>query len=127
MTADPDSSMAEASSAPAISRDWRLVALIGCVCFPASFALFHYVVPLGAWVAAAPELLVSAFGAGLTTLAGDARSPASCITRRMHVDNLRMRVAINNMSQGLCMFDRNERLVVCNRRYMEFTNSPTTS
>jgi len=37
-----------AASAPEISRDWRLVALIGCVCFPASFALFHYVVPLGA-------------------------------------------------------------------------------
>jgi len=30
-----------------------------------------------------------------------------------------MRVAINNMSQGLCMFDGNERLVVCNQRYME--------
>lgn len=28
----------------------------------------------------------------------------------------RMRVAINNMSQGLCMFDGNERLVVCNQR-----------
>ena len=31
------------------------------------------------------------------------------------VDNERMRVAINNMSQGLCMFDGNERLVICNR------------
>ena len=30
-----------------------------------------------------------------------------------------MRVAINNMSQGLCMFDGNERLVVCNQRYKE--------
>ena len=30
-----------------------------------------------------------------------------------------MRVAINNMSQGLCMFDGNERLVICNQRYME--------
>ena len=35
-----------------------------------------------------------------------------------------MRVAINNMSQGLCMFDRNERLVVCNRRYMELYQLP---
>src|SRR5665811_439169 len=63
VTADPGTTMA-AASAPEISRDWRLVALIGCVCFPASFALFHYVVPLGAWVAAAPELLVSALCAG---------------------------------------------------------------
>jgi len=36
--------------------------------------------------------------------------------------NLRMRVAVNNMSQGLCMFDGNERLVVYNRRYMEMYN-----
>ena len=30
-----------------------------------------------------------------------------------------MQVALNNMSQGLCMFDRNERLVLCNQRYIE--------
>src|SRR5262249_51086675 len=27
--------------------------------------------------------------------------------------------ALNNMSQGLCMFDAEARLVVCNRRYIE--------
>ena len=122
MTADPGTTMA-ASSAAIFSRDWRFVALIGCVCFPASFALYHYVVPLGAWVAAAPEPLVSAIGAGLTTLLA-MLAAAIGITRRMHVDNRRMRVAINNMSQGLCMFDRNERLVVCNRRYMELYQLP---
>ena len=37
-----------------------------------------------------------------------------------------MRVALNNMSQGLCMFDRNERLVVCNQRYIELYRSPPT-
>ena len=122
MTADPGTTMAAASAA-IFSRDWRFVALIGCVCFPASFALYHYAVPLGAWVAAAPELLVSAFGAGLTTLLA-MLAAAIGITRRMQVDNRRMRVAINNMSQGLCMFDRNERLVVCNRRYMDLYQLP---
>src|ERR1039458_9010676 len=120
--ADPGTTMA-AASVPEISRDWRLVALIGCVCFPASFALFHYVVPLGAWVAAAPELLVSAFCAGLTTVLAMLLAGIS-IARRMQVDNKRMRVAINNMSQGLCMFDRHERLVVCNRRYMDLYQLP---
>ena len=43
----------------------------------------------------------------------------SVLARKLWLDNLRMRVAINNMSQGLCMFDGNERLVVCNQRYME--------
>ena len=46
------------------------------------------------------------------------------VSRRMQVDNRRMRVAINNMSQGLCMFDADERLVVCNRRYMDLYQLP---
>jgi len=46
------------------------------------------------------------------------------IARRMHADNQRMAIAINNMSQGLCMFDRNERLVICNRRYMNLYQLP---
>ncbi len=122
MTADPGTTMA-AASVPEIPRDWRLVALIGCVCFPASFALFHFVVPLGAWVAAAPELLVSALCAGLTTVLAMLIA-GILITRRMQIDNIRMRVAINNMSQGLCMFDGDERLVVCNRRYMDLYQLP---
>ncbi len=35
-----------------------------------------------------------------------------------------MRVALNNMSQGLCMFDGHERLVVSNRRYAEMYALP---
>ncbi len=111
-----------ATSASEISRDWRLVGLSGCVCFPASFALFHFVVPLGAWAASDPELMVSA-AAGLTTLLAMLVA-AIGVSRRMQLDNLRMRVAINNMSQGLCMFDADERLVVCNRRYMDLYQLP---
>ena len=32
--------------------------------------------------------------------------------------NLRIDAALNNMSQGLCMFDREEKLVICNDRYL---------
>src|SRR6266852_847911 len=32
--------------------------------------------------------------------------------------NARVDAALNNMSQGLCMFDQEERLVVCNERYL---------
>jgi len=110
--------MAEASSAQEVSRDWRFIALIGCACFPASFALFHFFVPLGALVASAPELAVSAFAAGLTTVLAMLFAGV-VLTRRMQVHNFRMRVALNNMSQGLCMFDSHERLVVCNQRYKD--------
>ncbi|EJW13216.1 diguanylate cyclase/phosphodiesterase [Rhodovulum sp. PH10] len=33
--------------------------------------------------------------------------------------HLRLVAAVDNMSQGLCMFDRDERLVLCNARYRE--------
>src|SRR5665213_1795960 len=110
--------MADDSFAAENSHDWRLIALIGCVGFPVSFLLFHFAMPAGVWAAAAPKLMVSVFFAALTTalamlLAGIA------LTRHTQVNNMRMRVAINNMSQGLCMFDGYERLVICNQRYKD--------
>lgn len=38
--------------------------------------------------------------------------------------NLRLDAALNNMSQGLCMFDKDERLVVCNGRYIQMYGLP---
>jgi diguanylate cyclase (GGDEF)-like protein len=38
--------------------------------------------------------------------------------------NIRFDAAINNMSQGLCMFDKHERLVVCNAPYATIYNLP---
>ena len=35
------------------------------------------------------------------------------------VQNLRFETALNNMTQGLCFFDGQERLIVCNKRYIE--------
>jgi diguanylate cyclase (GGDEF)-like protein len=37
----------------------------------------------------------------------------------LRLQNLRFDAALNNMTQGLCMFDRDKRLVVSNRRYAE--------
>jgi diguanylate cyclase (GGDEF)-like protein len=38
--------------------------------------------------------------------------------------NMRFEAAVNNMSQGLCMFDRDERLVICNAPYATMYNLP---
>jgi diguanylate cyclase (GGDEF)-like protein len=43
---------------------------------------------------------------------------------RLQSQNLRFDTALNNMSQGLCMFDADRRLVVCNARYAEMYNLP---
>jgi len=121
--ANTDLAMAKAEPALATWHDRRLVAPIGLAVFAASFALFHYVVPVGAWVASAPALAVSAFFAALAAVLAMALAGA-VLARRTQVHNQRMRVALNNMSQGLCMFDGNERLVVCNRRYREMYQLP---
>jgi signal transduction histidine kinase len=41
------------------------------------------------------------------------------ISRKLHAKNSQFDVALNNMIQGLCMFDASQRLIVCNRRYLE--------
>jgi diguanylate cyclase (GGDEF)-like protein/PAS domain S-box-containing protein len=38
--------------------------------------------------------------------------------------NLRLNAALNNIGQGLCMFDSAARLVVCNERYIEMHHLP---
>ena len=39
--------------------------------------------------------------------------------RELEIQNFRFETALNNMRQGLCMYDRDRRLVVSNRRYAE--------
>src|SRR5581483_7182716 len=38
---------------------------------------------------------------------------------QLQTQNERFDAALNNMSQGVCMFDREQRLIVCNDRYLE--------
>ncbi|MEN3380121.1 MAG: hypothetical protein V7608_165 [Hyphomicrobiales bacterium] len=38
--------------------------------------------------------------------------------QRLMLEKERLDVAVNNMSQGLLLFDRSERLVICNQRYI---------
>jgi diguanylate cyclase (GGDEF)-like protein len=43
---------------------------------------------------------------------------------QLRIQNLRFDVALNNMPHGLCMFDGNGRLIVCNRPYAELYRLP---
>jgi methyl-accepting chemotaxis protein len=117
--ANPDVNMAEFPAAPAIPRDWRAPLSIAAVCLPASFALFYFLAHAGERLASASALL----DAALATVAAAALT-AAWQARRLHRDNRRMREALDNMSQGLCMFGGDERLVVCNARYAEMYKLP---
>ncbi len=110
--------MAEDFTSVENSHDWRLVTLIGGVCIPASFLFIHFGLPADLWTAGTSPLLASALLASLTT-ALVMLLTGIVVSRRTQLNNMRMRIAINNMSQGLCMFDSNERLVVCNQRYKD--------
>jgi len=90
---------------------WRPVALTGILAFAVAVAVFSTVLPLGTpaatgFFSAACALLVMAAAAAITVW-------------RMRAEYWRMHSALDNMSQGLCMFDGNERLVMCNKRYIE--------
>ncbi len=41
------------------------------------------------------------------------------ISQQLHAKNLQFDTALTNMVQGLCMFDKDQRLIVVNRRYLE--------
>ncbi|MDN3278902.1 EAL domain-containing protein [Frankia sp. RB7] len=41
------------------------------------------------------------------------------VTHRVSLEKQRLDTAMNTMTQGLLMFDRDERLIVCNRRYID--------
>jgi diguanylate cyclase (GGDEF)-like protein/PAS domain S-box-containing protein len=43
---------------------------------------------------------------------------------RLKVRNFQFDTAINNMSQGLCFFDADHKLIVCNDRFLEMYNIP---
>jgi diguanylate cyclase (GGDEF)-like protein len=51
-----------------------------------------------------------------------ARDPAGA--RALELQNMRFTAAVDNMEQGLCMFDANHRLVICNALYARLYDLP---
>src|SRR5262249_4205488 len=49
----------------------------------------------------------------------DARSEVEASRHMVQQERSRLQTAINNMSQGLLLFDSAERIEICNRRYIE--------
>ena len=111
MTNDTPASAEPATTLVRANRHDSLpIILVGVAVFVASFAMFQYLVP--------STLLMSGAAAAIMAMLAIAVATAT-VARRLYVRNARMTLALNNMSQGLCMFDKNERLVICNKRYVE--------
>ena len=101
-------------------RSWPLVVLTGAIGFVAGFLVFlsfgpGWIVRLLAddSVAVAGTVMALPFALGAAALAG------LFATARRRAQSRLLRAALNNMTQGLCMFDGAARLVLCNDRYLE--------
>jgi methyl-accepting chemotaxis protein len=102
------------------SRNWVLVVLAGAIGFFAG--VIGYVMYGSGWIVglltnASPAVAATAmalpFGFGAAAIAG------LFATARRRTRVRQLRAALNNMTQGLCMFDGAARLVLCNDRYIE--------
>ncbi|HUD86094.1 MAG TPA: PAS-domain containing protein [Xanthobacteraceae bacterium] len=103
-----------------MSRNWGLVVLVGAIGFAAALLAF---LGFGTdWIIAmlrdAPAPVADAVLAAPFGLAAAAVAALFANSRRRAQSRL-LRSALNNMTQGLCMFDAGARLVLCNERYLE--------
>jgi methyl-accepting chemotaxis protein len=103
-----------------LSRNWPLVVIAGVVGLAFGIAIFA----LGgtSWVIAvltdasrplAALLFALPFAFGLAAVEG------LLVNHRRRKQTRLFRAALNNMTQGLCMFDSTARLVLCNHVYIE--------
>jgi methyl-accepting chemotaxis protein len=112
--------MVGANSLARASRNWRLLITAGAAGFAAGLALYFFDGP-NVIVAAltqtpgavAAVIMAAPFGLGAAALAG------FFVSSQRRAQTRLLRGALNNMTQGLCMFDKAARLVLCNERYIE--------
>jgi methyl-accepting chemotaxis protein len=101
-------------------RSWPALVLAGVAAFTLSFGVLTVFTNGGAITAlrgVADIVLTTIVCAIVAHVAMSATG--ALIARHTRLENSRMRTAIDNMAQGLCMFDQSERLVVCNTKYYE--------
>ncbi len=65
-----------------------------------------------------PFLLALTIAAVAAAILGAALAGAF-VDRRVREQNLQLASALDNMTQGLCMFDSSARLIICNERYLD--------
>jgi diguanylate cyclase (GGDEF)-like protein len=79
--------------------------------------LTHDPIPGGGWVATHEDV----------TERRRMEAALSRSNRELEEQNRRFDTAMNNISQGLCFFDGNQRLIVCNQRYVQMYRLPEDS
>jgi methyl-accepting chemotaxis protein len=105
---------------PALRRDWRIAMLAFAACAGVGVLLLGLIDParMLAWINDVPPSVVALIVSAVTALLllSIAALLALIGARRR---NVRVSAALDNMTQGLCMFDGSARLILCNEPYLE--------
>jgi len=101
-------------------RDWRMIVFAGVLGVVIALAMMAIIDHYSAFASSISIALAAVVGGFGICLVGS--MSAWRIRQRLTEQNLRLDVALNNMNQGLCMFDAQNRLVVWNERYLELYN-----
>jgi PAS domain-containing protein len=103
-----------------LSRNWPLIAIAGVAGYVLGIAVFALCGT--SWIVAVladKATPLSAFLVGLPFGLGAAAMAGLFVNDRRRRQTRLFRAALNNMTQGLCMFDSAAPLVMCNRVYIE--------
>jgi PAS domain-containing protein len=103
-----------------LSRNWPLVVLASAAGLALGSAIFALCGT--SWIVAAfvnASAPVAALLVGLPFALGAAAIAGIVINSRHRRQTRLFRAALNNMTQGLCMFDSAARLVLCNQVYID--------
>jgi PAS domain S-box-containing protein len=108
-----------------LRRDWWLPVLVALVAFAAGMALFSAIAPKDAvgWLGTMSQSFAAVVLSSAIALAASGLA-AIFMLIRIARQKARINAALDNMTQALCMFDRNTRLILCNERYLELYGLP---
>jgi len=102
-------------------RGWRMISLAGALGFALTFAVMEIISAYG--VALSPSSIVlEAWIGALVGMALVGPLSALRVRPKLSEQNKWLDGAVNNMIQGLCMFDAQNRLMVWNERYRAMYN-----
>jgi methyl-accepting chemotaxis protein/PAS domain-containing protein len=112
--------MVRSAHSSAYRREGRVIALVALVCFTFPILLLDVGKPVDVftWLATTPQWLQATVLGAATALVAFGIAGLLVFVRIMR-HKRRIAVALDNMTQALCMFDGNARLIICNDRYLQ--------
>ena len=99
-------------------RGWRMVTIAGVLGFAVTLAVMEIIDVYSASLTSL-SIALAAFVGSLSGMCVVGSLSALSVKQKLSEQNMRLDGALNNMCQGLCMFDTENRLVVWNERYCE--------